>query len=181
VAAPDDAGDRALASRFIAAKDEESFRLLYRRHTPALYGLALRLLGDRRDDAEDVIQDAWIRAAERLDRFRWESSLRTWLSSIVVNCCRERLRTGWRWVGETDVALDSHTHPASPIELTVAVDRAIGRLPPGFRSVFVLHDIEGRTHEEIGLLLDIDPGTSRSQLFHARRHLRLLLESKVPR
>jgi RNA polymerase sigma-70 factor (ECF subfamily) len=176
VSEADDRDDRALVARFLGARDEASFRTLYRRHTPALYGLALRLLAHRGDDAEDVIQDVWIRAAEHLDRFRWEAALRTWLSSIVVNCCRERLRTDWRWVREDETALDARVETVMAPELTVDVERAIGKLSPGCRTVFVLHDIEGRTHQEIGALLDIDPGTSKSQLFHARRQLRSLLQ-----
>ncbi|MEX2663139.1 MAG: sigma-70 family RNA polymerase sigma factor [Vicinamibacterales bacterium] len=175
MSAADDSDDRELVARFLRARDESSFRALYRRHTPALYGLALRLLGHRSADADDVIQDTWIRAAERLNGFRWESTVRTWLASIAVNCCRERLRTGWRWVQEDDT-LPERSNPDVPaLELTLAVDRAIATLPAGCRGVFVLHDIEGRTHEEIGALLDIAPGTSKSQLFHARRHLRALL------
>ena len=171
----DDTDDRELVARFLRARDESSFRALYRRHTPALYGLALRLLEHRSADVDDVIQDTWIRAVERMNGFRWESSLRTWLASIAVNCCRERLRTGWRWVQEDGTVPERGNPDVPPLELTLAVDRAIATLPAGCRGVFVLHDIEGRTHEEIGALLDIAPGTSKSQLFHARRHLRELL------
>jgi len=171
----DDRTDRALVEQFLRTRDEESFRLLYRRHTPALFALALRLLARGTGEAEDVVQEMWIRGVERLSAFRWEASLRTWLGSIAVNCCRERLRTGWRWVQEDErVTLDRpDTEP--PMDLTLDVDRALEKLPAGCRSVFVLHDIEGRTHEEIGGLLDIAAGTSKSQLFHARRQLRALL------
>lgn len=172
--AADDPDDRTLVARFLRSRDEPSFRALYRRHTPALYGLSLRLLEPRRADAEDAVQDAWIRAVERLDGFRWESALRTWLAGIVVNCCRERLRHQWRWIESADTATERPGGDA-PIETSLAVDRAIAALPAGARSVFVLHDIEGRTHDEIGRLLDITAGTSKSQLFHARRHLRVLL------
>jgi RNA polymerase sigma-70 factor (ECF subfamily) len=175
VSAADGIDDRELVARFLRARDESSFRALYRRHTPALYGLALRFLEHRAADADDVIQDTWIRAVERMNGFRWESSLRTWLASIAVNCCRERLRTGWRWVQADDTLPERANAEGPPLELTLAVDRAIGTLPAGCRGVFVLHDIEGRTHEEIGALLDITPGTSKSQLFYARRHLRALL------
>lgn len=175
MSAADGIDDRELVARFLRARDESSFRALYRRHTPALYGLALRLLEHRSADADDVIQDTWIRAVERLNGFRWESTVRTWLASIAVNCCRERLRNGWRWVQEDDTLPERGDPEVPPLELTLAVDRAIATLPAGCRGVFVLHDIEGRTHEEIGALLDISPGTSKSQLFHARRHLRALL------
>lgn len=172
-----DPDDRELVARFLRTRGDGPFRAIYRRHTPALYALSLRLLGHRPADAEDVIQEVWIRAVERLDRFRWESTLRTWLGSIVVNCCRERGRAAWRWVQTDDGAPEQSGHEA-PLELTLAVDRALAALPAGCRGVFVLHDIEGRTHEEIGALLGIAMGTSKSQLFHARRRLRALLQEE---
>ena len=171
--------DRELVARFLRSRDEAAFRAIYRRHTPALYALALRLLAPRTLDAEDVIQEAWIRAVERLGRFRWEAALRTWLGGIVVNCCRERLREGWRWEPSIDDGSEgSPDAEAPPLELTIDVDRALAALPAGCRGVFVLHDVEGRTHQEIGLLLGISAGTSKSQLFHARRRLRALLEQE---
>lgn len=170
-----DEDDRLLVSRFLRTRDESSFRALYRRHTPALYAFSLRLLEHRAVDAEDAVQDMWIRAIERLGGFRWESSLRTWLAGIAVNCCRERSRTGWRWVQPDDLVLDRPDDEA-PLDLTMAVDRSMATLPAGCRAVFVLHDVEGYTHEEIGVILGIAPGTSKSQLFHARRRLRALLQ-----
>lgn len=169
------ADDRGLVDRFLRLQDEESFRALYRRHTPALYGLARRLLAASSGDAEDAVQDTWVRAAARLHRFRWESALRTWLTGILVNCCRERLRGQWRWVEPDDAAPKEQADDVLPLEQTLGVERAIASLPPGSRSVFVLHDIHGHTHQEIAALLDIEPGTSKSQLFHARRQLRALL------
>jgi RNA polymerase sigma-70 factor (ECF subfamily) len=101
--------------------------------------------------------------------------LRTWLTGILVNCCRERLRGQWRWVEPDDAAPKEQADDVLPLEQTLGVERAIASLPPGSRSVFVLHDIHGHTHQEIAALLDIEPGTSKSQLFHARRQLRALL------
>ena len=166
--------DRILVAHFLRARDEGSFRTLYRRHTPALYALALRLLEHRASEAEDAVQDAWIRAVQRLRAFRWESSMRTWLGGIVVNCCRERLRTGWRWL-ELDERAPEAADSGAPPDLTLAVDRAVAALPSGCRAVFLLHDVHGHTHEEIAVMLDIAAGTSKSQLFHARRRLRAQL------
>ena len=167
--------DRELVARFLRGRDESCFRTIYRRHTPALYALSLRLLQDRTADAEDAVQDTWIRAVAGLEHFRWSSTLRTWLCGILVNCCRERHRDGWRF---NDV--EGEPQPADPVtpplELTLEVDRALATLPAGCRGVFVLHDVEGRTHEEIGVMLGISAGTSKSQLFHARRRLRELLQ-----
>lgn len=171
----EDRTDRANVEQFLRTRDEESFRELYRRHTPALFALSLRLLAHRTGEAEDVVQEMWIRGVERLPAFRWEASLRTWLGSIAVNCCRERLRPAWRWQQGEDGGLGDRPGAEPRLDLTLDVDRALDRLPDGCRTVFVLHDIEGRTHEEIGALLGIASGTSKSQLFHARRQLRALL------
>jgi RNA polymerase sigma-70 factor (ECF subfamily) len=77
--------DEALVARFLASGDEEAFRLLFRRHTPRLYGLAFRLMAARASEAEDVVQEAWQRAAIRLGRFEWRSALSTWLGAIVAD------------------------------------------------------------------------------------------------
>jgi RNA polymerase sigma-70 factor (ECF subfamily) len=164
--------DRGLVQRFLRQRDESSFRILYRRHTPALFALAVRLLDDRHE-AEDALQDAWIRAAHRLVTFRWESQLRSWLAGIVLNCCRERRRDAWRWLDPP--ASEIASLDDAPLEINVDLERAIADLPPGARAVFLLHDVEGHTHEEIGELLNVRPGTSKSQLSCARRRLRLRL------
>ncbi|MBL8999014.1 MAG: sigma-70 family RNA polymerase sigma factor, partial [Gemmatimonadetes bacterium] len=154
-------------------RDEEAFRSLYRRHTPALYALARRLMADEQA-AGDVVQDAWVRAVAGLGRFAWQSALRTWLSSIVVNCCRER----WSARGDRfdDIPLDASARADDPL-LRVDLERALASLPTGYRTVLVLHDVEGYTHEEIAAQLGVEPGTSKSQLSRARRALRLRLAS----
>lgn len=176
VAAPDlpVAPDRALAEQVLAG-DEGAFRQLYRRHTPRLHQLALRLLGGAEADAEDVVQDAWIKAVEKLDTFRWESAFGTWLHAIVVNVSREALRRRGRRQ-ETELPEQEPPAPA-PLERVEAMDleRAIAELPDGYRTVLVLHDVEGFTHEEIGEQLGIAAGTAKSQLFRARRAIRAQL------
>jgi RNA polymerase sigma-70 factor (ECF subfamily) len=152
--------------------------LLYDRHTPRLYGLALRLSGGDVAGAEDVVHDVWIRAVERLGNFRWESSLGTWLGGFVINGFRDRSRAERREV----VTVEEH-HPADDMVLLKTADRldlerAIAGLPPGFRQVLILHDVEGYTHEEIAALLDIVPGTSKSQLARARDAVRRALGLK---
>jgi RNA polymerase sigma-70 factor (ECF subfamily) len=161
--------DSSLIAAFLAGRSEEAFRRLYEAHTGGMYALALRLLGGRdRSFAEDVVQDAWVRAITRLAGFRAESSLRTWLCGIVVNCCREALRNP-SFVEEADPGV-----PA-PGEDALDVERALQRLAPGFRAVLVLHEVEGHTHEEIGRMLGIEAGTSKSQLSRARAALRRML------
>jgi RNA polymerase sigma-70 factor (ECF subfamily) len=169
--------DRSLVDAVARTGDEAAFRVLYRRHTPALYRLAFRLGGGDEPWAEELVQRAWIRAVEGLATFGWRSALSTWLGGIAVNCAREL----WREGRGRDESLDEEEHPASNAspagaEDRIDLDRAIERLPRGYRQVFVLHDVEGYTHEEIGGLLGIEPGTSKSQLSHARRRLRASLE-----
>lgn len=151
--------------------DEATFRALYRRHTPALYPLALRLVGGSESEAEEAIQDTWMRACKMFRVFEWKSTLRTWLSGILINRVREMHR-GVRRRNEQEL-IDECLNPVntSPGE-RIDLERAIARLSPGYRHVLVLHDIEGYTHEEISLQLEISIGTSKSQLFHARRVLR---------
>ena len=168
--------DRALVRRFLAG-EEEAFRALYRVHTPGLYRLALRVAGGIPRDAEEIVQVSWIRAAENLAVFRWESSLRSWLVGIALNCAREHRRRRRR---EDGLFLDATARAARTAEPRdhangIDLERAIADLPDGYREILILHDVEGYTHEEIGRLLGIEPGTSKSQLFRARRALRARL------
>jgi RNA polymerase sigma-70 factor (ECF subfamily) len=169
------ASDPDLVERFLAGRSEEAFRALYRAHTPYLFCLAMRLAGGREDEAEEAVQEAWIRAAERLESFRWGSALRTWLGGFVVNCCREAARRR-RPAGPVAVPSEPVERPWS--EESLDLERAVAALPDGLREVFVLFDLEGHTHEEIGERLGIVPGTSKSRLFHARRALRRLLADR---
>jgi RNA polymerase sigma factor (sigma-70 family) len=172
---PSEAEDRILAAAVAADGDERAFRELYRRHTPALYQLVLRVLGGSTADAEDVVQDTWVRAVRQLSKFRWESSLRTWLSAIGLNLARETLRRRGRARSEElTEQLGLHLPPAKDGE-RIDLERAIARLPAGYRTVLVLHDVEGFTHEEISRQLEIAVGTSKSQLFDARRAVRSML------
>lgn len=166
--------DRELARRVLAG-DEAAFRDLYRRHTPRLLQLAVRLAGGEVSDAEDVVQETWIRATGSLDAFRWESSFGTWLHAIVVNVAREAYRKRER--RREEAWPDEEPAAAEPLERVDPVDleRAIAALPAGYRAVLVLHDVEGHTHEAIAEQLGVTPGTSKSQLFRARRAVRALL------
>lgn len=172
--------DRELAAAVASRGDEPAFRALYRRHTPALYRLALRLGGGDDAWAEELVQRAWIRAVEGLGAFGWRSTLSTWLGGIAINCARELWREA-RTRSEIALVDDRDEMPAPSTPLLGAddrmdLDRAIGQLPDGYRQVFVLHDVEGYTHEEIGALLGIETGTSKSQLSRARQRLRAALQ-----
>jgi RNA polymerase sigma-70 factor, ECF subfamily len=168
--------DRVLADAVVRSGDETAFRVLYRRHTPALYRLALRLGGGDGPWAEELVQRTWIRAVEGLSSFAWRSSLSSWLGGIAINCARElwreaRTRSETALAEEIPVAAPRLLAPEERVDL----ERAIERLPAGYREVFVLHDVEGYTHEEIGGLLGIESGTSKSQLSRARQRLRAAL------
>jgi len=163
--------DLELVERVLSRGDESAFRELYRRHSPVLFRLAVRLLGGSDPDAGDVLQETWCRAFEGLRRFSGGSSLRTWLAGVVVNCSREHIRARAQSRSLPSAGLASPPGGSSP-EREMDVRRALDALPEGFREVLVLHDVGGYTHEEIALALDIAPGTSKSQLSRARRALR---------
>jgi RNA polymerase sigma-70 factor (ECF subfamily) len=162
------ADDRTLAEAFLRG-DEPAFRELYRRHTPRVYALVRRLLGGRRQDADDVVQETWLRAARGLAGFRWDAAFGTWLVGIAVNVSREAWR---RQPPGLPVSEDPAVAVTGPDGGRIDLERALLALADGYRQVLVLHDVWGLTHDEVGRALGIDPGTSKSQLSRARRALR---------
>ncbi len=159
----------------VRSGDAAAERELYEAHVDRVYRLAFRLTGDDAL-AQECTQDAFIRAFERLGEFRGESSFGTWLhtitSSVTLNALKKVKRLGAR---ETDIsaadAVTGVTRRAEP-DLKVRLRAAINALPDGYRTVFVMHDVEGYTHEEIGAALGVQEGTSKAQLFRARAKLR---------
>lgn len=166
--------DRELVDAVVRDGDEVAFRDLYRRYTPRLYLTVFRLLGQSEMDAEDAVQETWIRAVREMGRFRWESAFSTWLIAIAGNVARDQLRKSWRR-DQREVDGIEEIPIVRPVAEGIDLERAIALLPEGYRTVLVLHDVEGLTHEEIGEALGIAPGTSKSQLFGARRSMRALL------
>lgn len=166
--------DRILVESFLLTRDEGVFRLLYRRHAPALWRLALRLCDGDANAAEAIVQEAWVRAVERLPDFAWKSALRTWLAGIVVHCRKEALRREMQQrerFEEPDAGLAVAARAEDPA-LRMDVATAFAQLPEGYRTVLTLHDLEGYKHEEIADMLGIAIGTCKSQLHHARRAFR---------
>lgn len=149
----------------------------YRRHAPRLLGTALRLLRQR-EDAEDTVQEAFIALVRHAPAVDAEGA-GAWLHRVVVNGALDRLRSRRRWrteePDETSLAAPASTMP-DPRALDLA--RAVAGLPERARLVFLLHDVEGLRHEEVGAALSIDPGTSKSQLARARALLRVALEGR---
>jgi RNA polymerase sigma-70 factor (ECF subfamily) len=154
----------------------DDFEPFYRAHVRRVHALCLRMCGDRRR-AEELTQDVFVRAWERRGSFRGASLAATWLHRLAVNVVLTGARTDRRRRArvETSDAPDAvpgaraGTRPAAVGE-RLDLERAIAALPPGARTVFVLHDVEGYTHEEIARHTGTAPGTVRSQL-HRARHL----------
>jgi RNA polymerase sigma-70 factor (ECF subfamily) len=160
------------------AGDAAAERDLYEAHVDRVYRLVYRFAGDA-DLARDVTQDTFIRAFERLSDFRGESRFATWLHSIAVSVALNRLReVKRRRAREVDLEegreVAGTARDAEP-DLKGRLAEAIDDLPEGYRTVFVMHDVEGYTHEEIGAVLGVEVGTSKAQLSRARAKLRVAL------
>lgn len=159
---------RLLAS--CLAHDRQAQHLLYQRYKTAMFSSALRILGSR-DLAQDALQEAFIDVFQGLAGFRQQSTLGAWIKTTVVRRALRILRQEQRMAVYDP---DHHSEPLLPWHdgLTgEALERAIGELPAGYRAVFCLVEVEGYSHREVGELLSISEGTSKSQLFHAKRLL----------
>jgi RNA polymerase sigma-70 factor (ECF subfamily) len=177
--------DHALA-RAAGLGDMQSFEELYDRHNRRVYSLCLRMTQNTAE-AEDLAQEAFIQLFRKIGSFRGDSAFTTWLHRLTVNQVlmhfRKRSVKMERTTeeGETPVQIVRGTENpnAMPVLDRIALDRALVQLPPGYRTVFVLHDVEGHDHEEIAKFLGIAVGTSKSQLHKARMKLRKLLKSQT--
>jgi len=176
--------DHALA---IAAGegDMQAFELLYERHHRRVYSLCLRMTQNP-VEAEDLAQEAFIQLFRKIGSFRGDSAFTTWLHRLTVNQCLMHFRKKSVKLektteeGDTPVQIVRGTeNPNSmPVLDRIALDNALKQLPTGYRTVFVLHDVEGHEHEEIAKILGVAVGTSKSQLHKARMKLRKILKSK---
>ena len=156
--------------------DAGAVRTLYERHARRVYAVVRRLAGED-SLAEDWAQEAWVRAIRALPTFRGDSQFTTWLHRIAVNSALHGRRSRERKAGRETVMDDTHAvrHQTGDPLLKMKLEKAMERLPEGMRRVLVLHDVEGYTHEEIGEMLGINPGTCKSQLFKARAKMRRML------
>ncbi|HVY39754.1 MAG TPA: sigma-70 family RNA polymerase sigma factor [Polyangia bacterium] len=177
------ADDTALIAS-VKRGDPGSREALYHRYKRRVYGLALRIVGP--SDAEEVAQEAFIRIFRGLPKFRGDAALSTWIYRLAVNAAlshRSR-RAGAR------LPIDDNQSEAGGVEtqpaaepaggdavLRARLERALAELPAGYRTVVVLHDVEGLEHEEIAAILKCHVGTSKSQLHKARARLRAILQA----
>lgn len=174
------ANDSELA-RAAAGGDRAAFETLYRRHVDRVYGTLLRLSGYQHARAEDLLQEAFVRAWQKLGSFRHESAFGTWLYRLAVNTALMALRAAKAdpvVVVEPENLPDTATTPFCPVERD-ELERAISTLPTRARAVFVLHDIEGWRHQDIGAELGMATGTSKAQLHRARSLLQRALGERA--
>jgi RNA polymerase sigma-70 factor (ECF subfamily) len=161
------------------AGDVEAFEALYRHHASRIYTLACRMAGSR-EDGEDLLQEIFLQAYRKLDSFKGEAAIGTWLYRLALNHCLDYVRGRQAKMKKQTETLDADRafEPAARRDMPIArldLERAIARLPEGCREAFVLHDVEGFDHKEVGNLLGIAEGTSKSQVFKARLKLRTFL------
>jgi RNA polymerase sigma-70 factor (ECF subfamily) len=162
--------------------DEAAMRMLWSRHAPHIDAVVRRLVGNDLDVAADIAQEVWIQIFRALPQYRGDSQFGTWAHRIAVNRTLNALRKTRRLAKiETEVEEDSALveMDAERVMVMQTIESAAQKLSPGARAVFLLHDVEGFTHEEIAERLGITAGGSKSQLFKARAKLRTLLAHLV--
>ena len=160
----------------VLSGDTSAEHELYNAYVDRVFRLAYRLAGES-DLAQDFVQETFIKVFSRLNTFRGESALGTWITSIALSVALNGLRKVKRFrqreanLDEASMVTGGGGRRTEP-DLKKRMREAIDRLPEGYRTVFVMHDMEGYTHEEIGTALGVQPGTSKAQLFRARAKLR---------
>jgi RNA polymerase sigma-70 factor (ECF subfamily) len=179
------------AIRLAQAGDAAAFEFLYRLHSRRVYALCLRMVNNPAD-AEDLTQEAFLQLFRKISSFRGESAFSTWLHRMTVNVVLMRLRKKSLPVASLDETTEPDEDTGGPrkdigapdLRLSGAVDRvnlerSVEKLPPGYRTVFMLHDVQGYEHNEIADIMGCSVGNSKSQLHKARTRLRELLQEDV--
>jgi RNA polymerase sigma-70 factor (ECF subfamily) len=163
--------------RRAATGDVPAFEALYRRHAGRVHGAVWRLAGMNEARAEDLTQEAFVRAWQKLASFRFESAFGTWLHRLAVNVALMELRARTPDTIDDDTTLEAlaESAPAFCAGERADLERAIARLPPRARAVLVLHDVEGWKHGEIAAELGMATGSSKAQLHRARGLLQRML------
>ena len=181
----------AEAIRLAQAGNAAAFEFLYELHSRRVYALCLRMVSNP-SDAEDLMQEAFLQLFRKIATFRGESAFSTWLHRMTVNVVLMRLRKKVLLVASLEETTESDEESgglrkdvgAPDLRLSGAVDRvnlerSVDKLPPGYRTVFVLHDVQGYEHNEIAEIMGCSVGNSKSQLHKARTRLRDLLQEEV--
>jgi len=181
----------AEAIRLAQAGNAAAFEFLYQLHGRRVYALCLRMVGNPAD-AEDLMQEAFLQLFRKIGTFRGESAFSTWLHRMTVNVVLMRLRKKSLPTDSLEETLEPDAENSGPkrdvgapdLRLSGAVDRvnlerSIEKLPPGYRTVFVLHDVQGYEHNEIAGIMGCSVGNSKSQLHKARTRLRELLQEEI--
>jgi RNA polymerase sigma-70 factor (ECF subfamily) len=171
------ASDETLVSAIRQQRSEAAFALLYDRHTGHAFRTVWRIVGGNPHEAEDVVQEAWLRAVSSLDRWSRQSEFGAWFRGIAAHVAIDSVRKQGRLVLDAEADAVCDETPGEWMDM----ESAILSLAPGYRAVLVLHDIEGFTHEEIATRLGITAGTSKGQLFKARRAVRARLAPAIER
>ena len=179
------------AIRLAQAGNAAAFEFLYELHSRRVYALCLRMVSNP-SDAEDLMQEAFLQLFRKIATFRGESAFSTWLHRMTVNVVLMRLRKKALPVASLEETTEPDEDGGGPrkdvgapdLRLSGAVDRvnlerSIDRLPPGYRTVFVLHDVQGYEHNEIAGIMGCSVGNSKSQLHKARTRLRDLLQEEI--
>jgi RNA polymerase sigma-70 factor, ECF subfamily len=181
----------AEAIRRAQAGDAAAFEHLFQLHSRRVYALCLRMVGNPAD-AEDLAQEAFLQLFRKIATFRGESAFSTWLHRMTVNVVLMRLRKKSLPTDSLEESLEPDSENSGPkrdvgapdLRLSGAVDRvnlerSIEKLPPGYRTVFMLHDVQGYEHNEIADIMGCSVGNSKSQLHKARTRLRELLQEEI--
>ena len=195
---PEDANEARFLER-LRARDEHAFNELVRLYERRVFAIVLRMLGGRRDEAEDTAQEVFVQVFKAVGQFRGDSKLSTWIYRVAVNLCKNRLKylsrrhdgahdalDGAHEVSTFDHARGSTLGEAarpdemvSGMQMEVLVQRAISQLEPDFREVLVLRDVEDMSYEQIGEITGLPDGTVKSRIHRARGQLREIVEAAL--
>jgi RNA polymerase sigma-70 factor (ECF subfamily) len=173
--------DSTLVARCVAG-EAGAFKELYDAHATRLYNLAYRMAGTA-VEAEDLLQEIFLHAFRKLSSYKGESTLGTWLYRLAMNLCLDRLRSRQGKMDRVTVALDDERGEAGGLAVRridsvvqrLDLERAIAQLPASYKAAFLLHDVEGFEHHEVGAMLGIAEGTSKSLVHKARLRMRAVL------
>jgi len=163
-------------------RDLRAFEQLYLEHGPRLKSIAFHILASRQD-AEDAVQETWVKLYRGIQGFQGQSSIGTWLCRILINTCYDLARKRQREVERSAPVAERGAEPTAPknqLALKVALDDALRRIHPKHRMVFLLFEVEGLRHSEIAAILEVPEGTSKAWLHEAKKELKQLL-TETPR